>query len=392
MKPARLIAANLAAAAALLVLAALGAALALDLYALVRGPFFRDERSRSKAFEGIPDAAGRFREMQRIETEFAPFVGWRGRPFRGATITIGDDGFRLHPPDPADPAGAPVVGLFGGSTAWGVGVADDGTLPAALDRRLPGVAVRNLGETGYNSGQSLALLTERLTAGDRFDLVVLFEGVNDVVSLCRADVSLTGHGEEEAMRRRLRPPRSHLAATVLEPIAEAAALVRRKLAGPPPTPWICDRDPARAEAVAETLLRHWEMAHAAAAARGVPLLAALQPVAYVGAPNLAGLGGDRHPGLDREFAAVYPRLRAAVAARGRPWIADLTAALDGGGPVYFDFCHVTERGNDRLADALAERVTAARPKPAPTSSSPTTPISSTLGVTRASGSAARPSS
>jgi lysophospholipase L1-like esterase len=361
VKPARLVAVNLAAAAALLVFAALGAALALDLYALVRGPFFRDDRARSAAFAGIPGAEERFREMQRLETEFAPFAGWRYRPFRGATITIGDGGFRLHPADPADPPGAPVVGLFGGSTVWGVGVPDDGTLAAALDRRLPGVAVRNFGQTGYNSGQSLALLTERLTAGERLDLAVLFEGVNDVVSLCRADVALTGHGEEEVMRRRLRPPRSRLAATVLEPIAEAAALARRKLAGPPPTPWICDRDPARAEAVAETLLRHWEMAHAAAAARGVPVLAVVQPMAYAGAPNLEGLGADRHPGLDRQFAAVYPRLRAAAAARGRPWIVDLTAALDGGEPVYFDFCHVTERGNDRLAGALAERVAGAWP-------------------------------
>jgi hypothetical protein len=353
VKRVRLVAVNLAAVAVLLVLAALGAALLLDLYTLVRPAFYREDYSRAPAFAGIAGVPERFAEYQGLETEYRPFVGWRHLPHRGPTITIDEEGSRRHPRDPADAPGAPVLGLFGGSTVWGVGVPDAGTLPAAFDRLLPGVAVRNFGQTGYNSRQSLALLIERLGAGDRLaGGVVLFEGVNDVASLCRADVSLAGHGEAPAFRRLLRPPRSHLAETLFEPLAAAAALARRKLAGSPPVPWICDRDPARAAAVAETLLFNWETARAIAAARGIPLRAVLQPVAYYGSPNLGGLVLARHPGLGAQFEAVYPLLRERIAARGRPWIADLTGALDGGEQVYFDFCHLTERGNERLAEEL----------------------------------------
>jgi hypothetical protein len=245
--------------------------------------------------------------------------------------------------------------LFGGSVAWGMGVTDAGTLPAALDRQLPGIGVRNLGQIGYNSLQSLALLIERLRAGDRLDSVLLFQGVNDVASLCMPGVSLSGHGEEPHFRRRLNPARSRLAESVLGPIAEAAAQARRKLFGPPQARWTCDGDPAHAAEVAEAVLRYWEMAHDLSAARGISLFAALQPVAWVGQPNLIGLDLDPHP-LGDQFAAVYPLLRERIAARRRPWIFDLSDALDGGEPVYFDFCHLTERGNQRLAAVLAARL------------------------------------
>lgn len=360
MKPLRRLAGSLAIALALLVAVGLGAAAALDLYRLIRPAFYRESYTRAPAFAGIAGAAERFREYDHLEVDYRPFVGWRYRPHRGPTITIDDDGLRVHAADPADPAAAPVVALFGGSSAWGMGVPDDGTLPAALDRLLPGVAVRNLGQTGYVSRQGLALLIERLAAGERFALALHYDGVNDVSALCRADVSLAGHGEEPVFRARLRPPASVLGRSLLQPVAELAALGRRKLLGPPPTPWTCAGEPARAAAVAEALLAHWEIAHAVAASRGVPLAAALQPVAYLGRPDLGGLdltgAGARHPGLEREFLAVYPLIRERIAERGHPWIVDLTDALDGAPPVYFDFCHVTERGNERLARALRERL------------------------------------
>jgi hypothetical protein len=351
----RLVSAFLASVAALLVLAALGSALVLDLSALLRPLFSRESYSRTPAFAGIAGVAERFREYEQLETEYQPFVGWRYRPFRGATITLDGDGLRLHPADPADPPGAPVLGLFGGSVAWGMGVTDAGTLPAALDRQLPGIAVRNLAQIGYNSLQSLALLIERLRAGDRLDSVVLFQGVNDVASLCMRGVSLSGHGEEPHFRRRLSSARSRLAESVLGPIAEAASQARRKLFGSPQAQWTCDGDPAHAGKVAEAILTYWEMAHDLSAARGIPLVAALQPVAWVGRPNLTGLDLDPHP-LGDQFAAVYPLLRERIAARGRPWILDLSEALEGGEPVYFDFCHLTERGNQRLAAVLAARL------------------------------------
>jgi lysophospholipase L1-like esterase len=76
------------------------------------------------------------------------------------------------------------VWTFGGSTMYGTAVPDWATLPSYLSRDLnaaPGncVIVSNFGVEGYVSDQELMVLTEQLKAGGRPDVVVFYDGVND---------------------------------------------------------------------------------------------------------------------------------------------------------------------------------------------------------------------
>jgi hypothetical protein len=345
----RALIAVLATLAALLALSFLCAAL-LDLYQLIRPPFYRERYSRAPAFAGEREAAHRhFLEYQRLEIAYAPFVAWRYRPFAGETITVGADGLRAAP----GPGGAPRVAFFGGSTLWGLGADDARTIPALVVAQGGRGTAVNFGQTGYNSRQELAQYLDRLAGGDRFDAVVFYDGVNDVAAHCRADVSLPGHGEEPVFRARLEGGRWALPGLLMEPLGGVLGLARRKLLGEPEPPWLCHRDPVRAAAVADLLLAHWDLARQLAEARGQRFRAFLQPVAYQGRPRLEGVDLTRPPGLGEQFAAVYPRLRAALAEGTRPWAVDLTAVLDGGEPVYFDFCHLAPAGNRRVAEAIA---------------------------------------
>jgi hypothetical protein len=74
---------------------------------------------------------------------------------------------------------------FGGSTAFGVGVPDDQTIAAALQRALAPqiagkpVAVYNFGRPGYFSVQEGIFLQNLLRAHARPDLAIFLDGLND---------------------------------------------------------------------------------------------------------------------------------------------------------------------------------------------------------------------
>jgi hypothetical protein len=79
--------------------------------------------------------------------------------------------------------GAKKASFFGGSTMWGVGANDAGTIPSQF-AALTKVHAENFAESGYIAHQSLVLLLQLLQAGHRPDLVVFLDGVNEVQAKC----------------------------------------------------------------------------------------------------------------------------------------------------------------------------------------------------------------
>ena len=76
--------------------------------------------------------------------------------------------------------------MFGGSTMWGVGARDEGTIPSLLardltDRGING-RVKNFGEIGYVSSQQVIALMRELENGVRPEIVIFYDGINDTTS------------------------------------------------------------------------------------------------------------------------------------------------------------------------------------------------------------------
>src|SRR6266849_4077207 len=70
-------------------------------------------------------------------TRYHPYVLYRRAPFKGETININDAGIRLTPgADCSAGAGSYRVFTFGGSTMWGTGSPDWGTIAAYLQAGL----------------------------------------------------------------------------------------------------------------------------------------------------------------------------------------------------------------------------------------------------------------
>ena len=154
----------------------------------------RADRPRTFAV-GDPRAESWYADYQREfeatrELLWRPYVYYRRAPSPpGRYITIDSLGHRRtpQPTQPATPAAR--VFLYGGSTMWGEPQREDRTIAAELSRRLqplagPGarIEVRNVAETGYVFTQELIQLMLDLRAGARPDVVVFYDGINDVAA------------------------------------------------------------------------------------------------------------------------------------------------------------------------------------------------------------------
>ena len=70
-----------------------------------------DPRVLAEGYGGATWPVEHYRELESLEDRWQPYVYFRQKPFRGKTITIGNDGLRAtwQPPAPAPPDDRPRV-------------------------------------------------------------------------------------------------------------------------------------------------------------------------------------------------------------------------------------------------------------------------------------------
>lgn len=145
------------------------------------------------------------------EFEAARILNWRSyvyfrrAPITGREVSVDSLGHRVTP-QPQQPA-TPIarVRMYGGSTMWGEPLRAAHTIPAEVARRLQPLAgqgaridVTNVGETGYVFTQEVLQLMLDLRRGERPDVVVFYDGINDVASAVQRGVA--GDPQNEVKR------------------------------------------------------------------------------------------------------------------------------------------------------------------------------------------------
>ena len=183
-------------------------------------------------------------------------MAWSRLPFQGKTTNINADGDRVTPVPTAAPVGH--IRFFGGSTTWGTGVDDDNTIPARFSRFHPNYHVHNHGESGFLSRQELARLINLVNQDAPMDLIVLYDGCNDVYHMCRADLYLNGHREEVKIRKQL-AKKSQVFESLVGSLWGGIHSVKTELERKQP-PSLCQADPDHALRVAKTILNNWTIA------------------------------------------------------------------------------------------------------------------------------------
>ncbi len=348
---AKLIAGNLGVLLVIILSLNLLAAVILD----VQGFFGRrmpgaDERARLPNYAAEPDAERIFAEFDALETEYQPYVVWSRKPFAGRVTTVDEHGDRVHAETTEAPRG--VVRFIGGSSTWGSGTTDAGTLPARFNALYPELKVHNHGESGFHTRPEVARLVHLVNQGEPMDLVVFYDGANDAEKLCRPEVALNGSTRTAKIRRRVHPASetwSALTSSLLEVIN--GGFFRRHVFGSGKRETRCEAEPGYTERVARTMVANWRIAHAIAEVGGADFIAVLQPVASVGAPRVDHLDPDDV--TKGSAPEIYAHVRALIAADPEiDWFHDLSDAYDGDAYVFIDDVHVSENGHDIMAARL----------------------------------------
>jgi len=161
------------------------------------GPSAATLFTKADAYTGQSWVSQYFDEFDRSSAaRWEPYVYWRRRPFQGTHINVDESGIRRTISPPKAPSGSPdplKIHMFGGSAMWGTGARDEFTIPSILARELAErglvVEITNFGESGYVSTQEVIALLRQLQAGDRPDLVIFLDGANDTFSAYQQQVA-----------------------------------------------------------------------------------------------------------------------------------------------------------------------------------------------------------
>jgi lysophospholipase L1-like esterase len=158
-----------------------------------------DSRAAADAYSNAPWAQEYWTEFHRgrDDMRWVPYVYWRRPPWQSRYINVDEKGLRATPTSAK--TGSVRILMFGGSTLWGTGARDEFTIPSILARELArkGVSsvVVNYGESGWVTTQELVALELALQHGQRADLVIFYDGINDTTSAFLQGVAGLPHNE-----------------------------------------------------------------------------------------------------------------------------------------------------------------------------------------------------
>jgi hypothetical protein len=295
-----------------------------------------------------------FEDQRKTVEAYRSFVGWRRQPLKTMTTNIGADGLRLHTVGRENASQSKALGFFGGSTAWGTGVDDNNTIPARLDKITDRYEITNYGETGWTSRQSLAQLINLMNEVEAPDIVIFYDGANEVLIHCNLGFgsALNVHHETKKLEKLVRDSQSssYIYRNFVVPAVDTFERVTDYVRNP--SQWACDRDPARAAAVANHLVRNWEIARTLVESYGGQFMAVLQPLTGVGKPKIDHLELDL--AVLANYAAVYSEIRSLMSDRELGWAWDMSDTFDVDQRLYMDHAHVVGEGNALVATRIAK--------------------------------------
>lgn len=332
-----------------------------------------DAAYRSDPTKGPKWVTEYFREFEEsLQAEWRPYVYWRRKPYRGTYINIDKAGFRrTWNGTPAPSLGQLKIFMLGGSTMWGEGASDEFTIPSLVSKKLAnrvatGVWVTNFGESGYVSTQEFVALMLELQRGNVPDLVVFYDGVNDTSSAFYSGVAgiplNESHREREFnLRHHLNWREGFVERLTLYDLGRRAVQLFGGRRGRRFPGEDVSRTEVRANAVVDVYLHNVDMVNTLARRYGFQAVFLWQPTLL----TEKHLSEQKRQVYERSlarvirsaplFREVYKVLGARLKAAGVHNVYDLSGVfdVDDGSPFYDPF-HLTEAGNETVAEAVAQ--------------------------------------
>lgn len=131
---------------------------------------------------------------------YRPYTVWGLDPFDGEYLNIAPSGLR-QTPNAMCADESYTIFMFGGSTLYGAGAPDWGTIPAYVQNALADenerpVCVMNFGQPGHVITQNLIALMLELQNGHVPDAVIFYNGVNEVIAMIQSGIPNAHHRQK----------------------------------------------------------------------------------------------------------------------------------------------------------------------------------------------------
>lgn len=336
------------------------------------------ELRRLQKRSGLADApwlADLHREQSEAQvSNWEPFVYWRIRPYAGRLLNVDERGLRRTVGPSAvikdDSPGALRVFCFGGSAMWGWLARDEHTIPSKLAADWPTNAsprpeITNFAQIGYVTTQETIALHRQLQRQDRPNLVILFDGYNDLLSTIQnVQAGNAQHEPERAAEFHVTSWESLLLAAKRSATGRLAKNVRLALrrgssAGNRGAGGLTDEDVQRlAEGVVQHYAANLRTIRGMAQEHGFHVLAYWQPMVFTKSPRTDAEQRlvTLKPRLADLDTAVRSRLKQDLAIQEFPVhdLADLFAQSRD--EVFLDEVHMTEAGYAACAERILDDI------------------------------------
>ncbi len=148
----------------------------------------QDQRLDLNVFQDQLWAQNYFKEFQEASVfEYTPYLDFKRRPnYHGTYVNLDDRSVRKTVSSCGKYNTSYRIFAFGGSTLWGSGARDEGTIASQLATELCdqgfAVEVTNFGESAYVNTQEVIRLMLELRQGNIPDIVIFYDGFNEVYS------------------------------------------------------------------------------------------------------------------------------------------------------------------------------------------------------------------
>jgi hypothetical protein len=280
------------------------------------------------------------REFARVRSlQFEPYTNFRVRPMRGRYVNVSEHGYRagarenVWPPDRESTN----IFVFGGSTAFGYGVADAETIPSQLADILD-APVYNFATPNYDSVQERIRLEQLILAGKAPSIAVFIDGFGEFIAPFYAPVMMAPLVEATQPKRRL-------------------ARAWDALRGTPSNGTDC-RVPDPAIAL-HRYLTNRKLIAAACEAFGVEPLFVWQPVpcyAYAGPTESHGDAAPLIECVQKGYDLMRRERDTVLTSRDFLWLADIQAGRTEN--LYVDPDHYNAAFSREIAEAIAQHLRA----------------------------------
>lgn len=255
-------------------------------------------------------------------------------------MVVRNDGRRMAPGEAVERT-EPHVIVLGSSQVFGIFNAAAETLPANLDRLLPGHAVMNYAVPGQHMAENMVYLQRLLRSGVSVDAVLLVAGPLDVFYHCVYLPTQKSYLDEKYNARLV---------NVLHRIEE--------LYRPRAVDYDCGEGNPGVTSVVDRVRGEIRGAVATAHALGLPIAVVVPPSPYGGKSDVSNLvGADLYQAYARGMDVVFAEFSRRLHDEPIESVHDLSGAFQGMPPMFFDEGgHIFDEGQRVLAKEIARTV------------------------------------